>query len=322
MVCLAVMAYRQGGDFLLAGGAALLAMGACGLWIRLLAIRRHGFQVIEHTTRIVFTAHDTTTAQVTVYESCLYQALLNGQNVLHTRKYVHQPTSISGEGLLSGWNYRVDYDPEYGDVHDNHFITPQVHLHEARALNLAFRLPRTLREGERIRLNEGFEFKSSLSKSQNSLLFPVFLPTRCRRIILVSEDLYPEEIHVKLLDGMGVPRSISVPFIETETGARQGSIDWPNLRPGQEAEISWRWSHSTVETAQRQMSQGTPDVSAELADGILAERLMKSTLAGDAATDAATALAADPPADDEQSAEDHPLIKAARARLGIPRQEK
>ena len=329
LVCLAMaVAYWQDFSHPLVGeavfwGISAFALWTFSLWIRLLTMRHHGFRVIEQTTQIVFKIHDATTATVTVYESALYQALWDQQNFLHTRKYVHQPATMSGQTLLSNLNYKVGMaDDTQSHNNKHHSVTAQADLHEARALNLAFRLPHTLSEGERVRINESFEFKSTLFQPQKSLLFPVFLPTKRRRVILLFEGVYPEEINVEVFDVVGMGRPIPVPFAETETGARRGIFDWPRPKPGQETRISWNWSPSTVETAQRHLSKTT--WSAGLAEGTLAERLMKSTLAGDAAADAATAetLAADLPSDAEgQSAEDHPLIKAARARLGVPRKE-
>ncbi len=322
LTCLAFVIHRQDfsnplADRVIFWGISAFGLWILGLWIRLLTMRYHGFRVIEQTTQIVFKLHDATTATVTVYESGLYQALLDQQNRLHNRKYVHQPATMSGETLLSNLNYKVGVADD--DSTKNHAIAAQADLHEARALNVTFHLPRTLSEGERIRLSESFEFKSALFQPQKSLLFPVFLPTGRRRIILLFEGVYPEEINVEVFDAMGGGRPIPVPFAETETGARRGIFDWPRPKPGQEARISWNWSPSTVETAKRHQSKVT--WSTEMAGRTLAERLMKSTLAGDAATDAAAADTDLPSETEGQSAEDHPLIKAARARLGVPYKE-
>jgi hypothetical protein len=299
--------------------AAAFACAAAGR--RLHELGRHRFRVLGErytlTIRPDEEAKGAARARGHVRVETVYESLRDAQSSLRLQKFVAEPTRMDPVALLKDWNYACRVvGPEAREAPDKggpggkeeREAAAQATLSESRSLQVEVTLPQPVARGETFTFVEDLDFASELRDGGASLTFQVSYPTRSHDVEILFEGLRPETAEYRINRGQGVAET--GPLAVGDLGGARTRIvhQWRRPEVGEELALRWRWDPRSL-PAQPSASE-TLIAEARARQAAIQERLAAQIEGADGT---APALAPKE-AGEGGSAEDHPVIKAARAR--------
>ena len=259
---------------------------------------RHHVRILRDKTTITFGARGEEGAVCGYIETATtYQSRRDGLTSLRLQKFITEPTRIDSTALLKNWGYRCRME-------NTGAIEPVPEISESRSLMLDFTLPHPVDAGGVFTLNEEMEILCDLRNQEAVFTFQVRDPTDQRDIHMIFEGPCPENALFRLDNGHREYVEGVLEVVETERGARSLQHVWQNPHPGEELRLSWLWPGTAVaaarELAARLNPANDPELATTFASRVMAGEIGLGTKGG---------------AEEGACAEDHPLIKVARARL-------
>ena len=258
---------------------------------------RHHVRILHELSTITFRAGEREGVVCGhIQVATTYQSRRDGLTSLRIQKFIAEPTRIDPNALLEGWGYGCRMEGAGA-------VEPVTEISESRSLMLDFTLPQPVDAGEILTLNEEMDIQCDLRNQDTAFTFQVRNPTDRRAIDVIFRGPYPESALFRLDNGHRDYVEGVLDVVETEGGFRGFHYAWNSPRPGEELHLSWNWPETVVKKARDAAERVNPANDPELASGF-ASRMMVGDM-GPGTEDGE---------DEGSCAEDHPLIKAARAR--------
>ena len=261
---------------------------------------RHHVHILRELSTITFRAGEREgTVCGHIQTATTYRSRRDGLTNLRIQKFIAEPTRIDPNTLLEGWGYECRMEGAGA-------VEPATEVSESRSLMLDFTLPSPVDAGATFTLSEEMDIQCDLRNQETAFTFQVRDPTDKRAIDVIFEGPCPESALFRLDNGHRDYVEGVLDVVETESGFRGFRYLWNTPHPGEELHLSWAWPEVAVKRVREAAERINPANDPELASGFAA-RMM----AGDMGP------GTDDGEDEGSCAEDHPLIKAARAKLKV-----
>jgi hypothetical protein len=314
---------------------------------------RERFRIVRARHGLTFRA-DTDTGEPLVRghvrSGTEFESLAAGQTALTLQKFVAEPSALSANVTLAEWNYACRIvSGEAGAAEESELLSPHAAILPSRAVQLRFDLGRELARGERFTVTEELDFATDPAE-RPSLAFQSPYAAEQQDFDLVFEGVRPTSAEFRIERGPGTLESGPLEIEEAGQNRWRVRAVQRRARPGDQLVLGWAWDAETLPAplpiADRLLAmarQRREEMAALLAAGadtwseeaalamdavrrgesaedhfvIRQARIGEATIAGrgsrpDLSSRARGAAA--PERADTGSAEDHPIIKAARAR--------
>ena len=319
-------------SFALAAIVAVIMAAACTAWaMRLAALARFPFRTLGARHAVTFGKgklrdDGAMVAEARVHSESEFESLADGQKSVRLQKFVVEPTTLDPQDLLTDWNYACSIGEQ--------IFAPEPVLSSSRSLRLDVALAKPSKAGGRFPIVEDLTFESFL-EGPARLVFQPSYPSGAQSIEIAFEGPTPHAARYRIERGLG--NSESGDLALSESGGESGiSFVWERAEPGEQLVIEWDWDPATLpqpmSEAERLIAaarkrqedfqkilatQFGAEESRSGSEGAEDHALIKAARAREAghAPSAAPPLSGDSGFVDEfESADDHPIIKAARAR--------
>jgi len=320
-------------SFALAAIVAVTMAAACTTWaMRLAALARYPFQTLRARHTVTFGPgrlrdDGAMVAEAQVHSDSEFESLTDGQKSVRLQKFVVEPTTLDPQDLLIDWNYACSISEQ--------IFAPEPVLSSSRSLRLDVSLAEPSTAGARFPIVEDLTFESFL-EGPARLVFQPSYPSGAQSVAIVFEGPKPLSARYRIERGLGNSESGDLTDSNSEI-----SFVWQRAEPGEQLVIEWDWNPATLP---QPMTEAERLIAAarkrqEEFQKILAIQFQAGEGGGESAEDhaiikaararevlyaqgAAPALSGDSGFEDEQQgAEDHPIIKAARAREKLYKSE-
>lgn len=289
----------------------VLGAACAAAWFNLRSLRRYCVRVLDDHTTLSFRRGDPAkraeigAAAGLIHAVTRFQCLRQSLDSLQIQKFVSEPSEIDPSLLLKEWNYagRIAVR-QVGPC----AVQPAPQLSDSRSLLFSYRLPHPVAPGETFTLTEDMSFLCDLSKPGDFYVFQIREPTRRRTVDFLFNGLRPEKAGFRLDDGHRGYTTGRLEIEETGPETYRVSYQWKNPAVDEELRIFFTWPEEMVRAAEAERAAG----GLSPATG----ELLSAALDGED-----TASASPVPelpaaaADESETAEDHPVIKAARERI-------
>ncbi len=235
----------------------------------------------------------------------LFESLRDGQTSVPLQKFVTESTRLDPERVLKDWNYACRVASGGGEECE---AAAHPLLSPSRSLQLDVSLPAPVAKGQTFTVVEELDFASDLDDEQPSYMFQVSYPTAVREVEISFEGLRPREPGYRIDREHGAVESGALEVADLGDGRSRVTYSWNRPQVGDELAIRWTWDPSSLPEAP------------PLAERLIAEALTRQgSLAEILASQAIPAAESTEPvasseAGAKTAAEEHPTIKAARAR--------
>lgn len=278
---------------------------------RLGRVGRHPYRVLHDRTAITFRLDEEAyrqglrRAHGRARIETIYESLGEGQETVRLQKFVSESTRLDPTRVLEEWGYACRVAGQGGGDRE---VSPEPHLSDSRSFQLDLKLPEPVARGQTFTVVEEMEFPADLEHEGPCLTFQVSYPTARRSVEISFEGLRPAQAGYRIDRGHGPIEAGALEVSELGDGPRI-SHDWGRARVGEQLVIEWAWERASLPAA--------PSATESLITTALArQRSMAGLLAAQTITSMETGAGAAAPEGGEESAsaEEHPIIKAARAR--------
>lgn len=278
---------------------------------RLARVGRHSYRVLHERAAMTFRLDEEAYRQG-LRQACgrarietLYESLGEGQETVRLQKFVSEGTRLDPTRVLEEWGYACRVAGQGGGERE---VSPEPRLSDSRSLQLDLKLPEPVARGQTFTVVEVLEFPADLEDEGPSLTFQVSYPTARRSVEISFEGLRPAQAGYRIDRGHG-PIEVGALEVSGLGDGRRIAHDWGRARVGEQLVIEWAWDRASLPAA----PSGTEGL---IAAALARQRSMTGLLAAQTMTGMETGAGAAAPEGGEEaaSAEEHPIIKAARAR--------
>ena len=278
-------------SFSLAAIIAVIVAAACAAWaMRLAALARFPFRTLHARHTVTFGKgklrdDGAMVAEAEVRSDSEFESLSDGQRSVRLQKFVVEPTTLDPQDLLTDWRYACSVGEQ--------IFAPEPVLSSSRSLRLDVSLAEPSKAGTRFPIVEDLTFESFL-EGPARLVFQPSYPSGAQSVAIAFEGPKPLSACYRIERGLG--NSESGDLIAGDAGI---SFVWERGEPGEQLVIEWEWDPATL-----------PQPMSEIERLIAAARKRQEEFQKILATQ----FGAEEGGGDGESAEDHPIIEAARAR--------
>jgi hypothetical protein len=278
---------------------------------RLGRVGSHSYRVLRERTAMTFRLDEEAyrqglrRARGSARIETLYESLCEGQEIVRLQKFVSESTRLNPMRVLEEWGYACRVAGQGGEKCE---VSPEPFLSDSRSLQLDLKLPEPVGRGQTFTVVEELEFPADLEDEGPCLVFQVSYPTASRSVEISFEGLRPAEAGYRIDRGQGPIEAGALEVSEFGDG-RRIVHDCGRARVGEQLIIQWAWDRASL-PAVPSATEGL------IAAALVRQQSMAGLLASQTITGMETGAGAAAPEGDEEiaSAEEHPIIKAARAR--------
>lgn len=310
---------------------AVVFAGACLAWyLRVKAFARHPFRAVSARHVIAFRPRESRgdgvmLASATVASETEFEAIEGGLKFVRLQKFVVEPTALDPQDLLQDWGYSARISG--ADLAATPYVSP------SRSLQLDVPLETPPRPGARFTISENLSFDVFLDAPAR-LVFQPSYPSGRQTIFIAFDG--PKAVDARFRVERGLGRADSGPLASGDAGI---AFVWERAVPGEQLVIEWEWDPDTLpeprdeteylmaearrrqaETQERLAAQYLEEQESGAGQGDGAVRIREILNSGRAAGLPGDAGFSDDVAD-TTPAEEHPIIKAARAREKLYKNE-
>jgi hypothetical protein len=297
--------------------AAVILAAAFVAWgMRLAALARHPFRTLHARHSVTFgrgamTDHGGASVTAKARSEFEFESLAAGQTSLRLQKFVIEPTALDPQELLTDWSYAC----RLGDDAP----VPQPFLSTSRSLQLDVALKEPSLPGARYNVAEELSFESFLDVPAR-LVFQPSYPCAAQTVAINFEGPRPRHPRFKIDRGLGRCESGDLVVEESRL-----DFVWNRAEPGEQLEIEWDWDPETfpkpaseterlIAAARKRQDELQKLLASQIAaDTIEGEGALEIIRAAHEASGAPPSLPGDAGFADD-TADEHPLIRAARQR--------
>lgn len=280
----------------LAMAAVICAVAAAyfaGELIRLRALVRHRFRIVSGHHVVSFRAgaprpSGAPSAEAKVRSEFLLEALRPGESRIRLQKFVAEPTGLDPAAMLAEWRYGCR-------IAGLGAVEPQPFVSVSRSFQLDLPLETPVRTGERFTLVEELAFETELESAARFVFQPSY-PAGEQSIELVFDGPKPFFPRYRVERPPAEPESGEVGAMHPN---RFGFV-WRSAEPGEQLILDWTWDPESL-----------PEPVSETERLIAEARVRQEEIKQKLATVFTEPAPEGPPG---ESAEEHWIIRAARAR--------
>lgn len=323
-LALILMAAQPAQLISLATVVAVVFAAACLAWyLRLKALGRHPFRAVSARHVIAFRPRESRgdgvmLASATVASETDFEAIEGALKFVRLQKFVVEPTALDPQDLLQDWGYSARISGAESAA------TP--HVSPSRSLQLDVALETPPRPGARFTISENLSFDVFLDAPAR-LVFQPSYPSGRQTIFIALDGPKPVNPRFRIERGLG--RADSGPLASGDAGI---AFVWERATPGEQLVIEWEWDPKSLPAPQTETERLMAEArrrQAEIQEKLAVQYLEEEDFGGGQGDSAArirellaSGRAANLPGDagfsddvaDTTPAEEHPIIKAARAR--------
>ncbi len=279
---------------------------------RLRRVGRHPYRVLRDRYAVTFRLDQEAyskgirQARARARIETLYESLREGQESVRLQKFVSESTRLDPKRVLEEWSYACHVA---GEGREERAVSPEPFLSHSRSLELDLKLPEPVGKGQTFTLVEELEFAADLEDEAPCLIFQVSYPTASRSVEISFEGLRPAEAGYRIDRGHGAVEAGALEASEVGDGGSCIAHHWERPQVGEQLVIAWAWERASLPAAPA-ATEGL------MAAAMAGQKSMVELLASQAIAGGEMGAGAASSEGDEETtpAEEHPIIKAARAR--------